>query len=344
MTARSWRRPRGRLGEAMRVLAPAMMVALLVGCGGGAATGNNRAGTLTHINFGLNVPTDFDLVMPQYVARDRGFFRQEGLEVKTVSFQGGADAIKAMLAGSIDIDGATGLDAPAAVAKGAPVVEFASGGVSQSTFRLLANNRSGINSLGDLKGKKIGITRFGSLTDFVARLEGHAAGLEAGKDFTEVPVGASAAQTALLSGEIDATNANPVDAFPLLDTGKVHVVTDFSKVDPNTQFTALVATPTYLKQHAATVRAFLRAYFRAIQYLKTHRDYGIKATAAALHVDTTLATRLYDFLAHDLRTDGSMNLQGVKTYAQYLPVLGIADQVPSLDQYYTDKFVPVKIG
>ncbi len=343
MMALGWWRSTRHPHSVARILAPVAAIALLMGCGG-AASSANHGGTITHVNFGLNVPTDFDLVLPQYVARDRGFFRQEGLDVKTVSFQGGADAIKAMLAGSIDIDGATGLDAPAAVAKGAQVEEFASGGVSKSTFRLLANNRSGINSLADLKGKKIGITRFGSLTDFVARLDGHAAGLEAGKDFTEVPVGASAAQTALLSGEIDATNANPVDAFPLLDTGKVHVVTDFSKVDPNTQFTALVATPTYLQQHGAVVRAFLRAYFRAIDYLKKHRDYGIKATATALHVDTALATRLYDFLAHDMSTDGRMNLTGVKTYAQYLPVLGIADNVPSLDRYYTSKFIPVKIG
>ncbi|MBO0681696.1 MAG: ABC transporter substrate-binding protein, partial [Candidatus Dormibacteraeota bacterium] len=298
--------------------------------------------TITHINFGLNVPTDFDLVLPQYVARDRGFFKQQGLDVTTVSFQGGADAVKAMVAGSLDIDAATGLDAPAAVAKGAALKEFAGGGVSTDTFRLVATNSSGIKSLKDLKGKKIGITRFGSLTDYVARVEGQKAGLKAGTDFTEVPIGASAMQAALENGQIDATNANPVDAIPLLAGGKVHSVIDAAKVNPNEQFTSLVATPTYLNQHAGTVRSFLHAYFQAIKYLQAHRTYGIQATTKALHVDSGLATQLYDQLAKGMNTDGSMNLAGVKSYAQALPDLGIAPSVPKLDDYYTGKFIPVK--
>ncbi|MBO0837188.1 MAG: ABC transporter substrate-binding protein [Actinobacteria bacterium] len=334
-----------RFGRRLPAGAAVLLAVLMAACGGtaaGNASTSQSSKPITHVNFGLNVPTDFDLVLPQYVARDRGFFTQQGLDVTTSSFQGGADAVKAMVAGSLDLDAATGLDAPAAVAKGASLREFAGGGVSTSTFRLVATNSSGIKALKDLKGKKIGITRFGSLTDYVARVEGQKAGLKAGTDFTEIPIGASAMQAALENGQIDATNANPVDAIPLLAGGKVHSVTDFSKVDPNTQFTALVATPTYLNQHPGTVRSFLKAYFQAIKYLQAHRTYGIQATTKALHVDSGLAAQLYDQLAKAMNTDGSMNLAGVKAYAQALPDLGIAPNVPSLNDYYTNKFIPVK--
>ncbi|MGH3322419.1 MAG: hypothetical protein ACRDN9_20045 [Streptosporangiaceae bacterium] len=65
---------------------------------------------------------------------------------------------------------------------------------------------------------------------------------------------------------------------------------------------------------------------------------------SALHVDKGLATHLYDALSGDMNTDGSVNLKGVRAYAKYLPALGIAPKVPKLDQYYTDKFVPVRVG
>jgi NitT/TauT family transport system substrate-binding protein len=336
-----------RLFSRTRVAAPLLCGAatvLLAGCGspGGSASSGPGGQSLQQVTMGVNVPTDFNLVVPQYVARQKGFFRQEGLQVNTVSFQGGADAVKALVAGSIEIDAATGFDAPAAVAKGAPLKVFA-GGMMKDSLVLVANNNSGVTSLKQMKGKKIGITKFGSLTDFVARVEGRKAGLSPSQ-FTEVPLGASEIAPALERGDIALANVNPVDLYPLLAGGKVHVVEKYSAINPDTQFVALVATPAYLNSHSATVKKFLVAYYKAVRYIQSHRAYAITAAAAALHISKSIAGKVYDDLAKDMNPNGEVNTQALQTYASALVTLKIAPKAPALSQYYTGKFIPVSTG
>lgn len=353
------RRPSRRTRTVAPILCGVAAVALLASCGSSGSPSSTSAASaatsassqtsggsgsqpLQQVTLGINVPTDFNLNVPQYVARQKGFFKQEGLQVKAVSFQGGADAIKALVAGSIQIDAATGFDAPAAVAKGAPVKVFA-GGIKHDTLVLVANNKSGVTSLQQMKGKKIGITKFGSLTDFVARAEGKKAGLSPGQ-FTEVPLGASEIAPALQRGDIALANVNPVNLYPLLAGGKVHVVKKYSAINPNTQFVALVANPSYLSSHSATVKKFLVAYYKAVRYIQSHRAYAVSAAAAVLHISKSLAGKVYNDLASSMNTNGNVNTQALQSYAKALPTLKIAPKVPALSQYYTGKFVPVSVG
>ena len=104
------------------------------------------------------------LDMPFIIARDRGYFREEGLEPELI-FIKAAQTIPAMLAGGIDFGTATGTAVAAAVSGIDVRVVFAL--TDKPSFDLIA--APSITNLQQMRGKKIGITAFGALAEILAR-------------------------------------------------------------------------------------------------------------------------------------------------------------------------------
>ena len=104
------------------------------------------------------------LDMPFLVARERGFFREEGLEAELI-FMRASLTVQAMLAGSIDFGTATGTAVSAAV-NGADVRVVLAMSDTPS-FDLIV--QPGITSVQQLRGKKIGVAGIGGLTEILAR-------------------------------------------------------------------------------------------------------------------------------------------------------------------------------
>ena len=104
------------------------------------------------------------LDMPYVIARDRGFFREEGLDVEFI-FMKAIQTVQAMLAGGVDFGTATGTAISAAV-NGADVrVVFAL--TDKPSFDMIA--QSNITNVQQMRGKKLGISAPGSLTEILAR-------------------------------------------------------------------------------------------------------------------------------------------------------------------------------
>ena len=104
------------------------------------------------------------LDMPFIIARDRGYFREKGLEPKLI-FMKAAQTIPAMLAGGIDFGTATGTAVAAAVSGVDVRVVFAL--TDKPSFDLIT--LPSITNLQQMRGKKIGITAFGALAEILAR-------------------------------------------------------------------------------------------------------------------------------------------------------------------------------
>lgn len=312
------------------------------GSGSGSTTGGSEGGSGSGtIRLGLVQAKDFT-VQSFYTAQQKGYFKDNGVTVKVTSFQAGADAVKALAAGQIDVIVGTGFDSPAAVSKGVDLQVFAS--VAQkSSFFLIAGKNSGIDNMKDIKGKKIAITAFGSLTDYVVRFEAQHAGLDPKTGVKEVPLGALPAQAAALTaGSIDAFNTPPSFAYTLVDKGKAKIVGKFNDINPNTQFTVLESSPKFLQSHKALVKNFLAAYYKGVNLFKTDKKWGLQATEDALKLPPNIAKRVYNELAPHLTSDGTVNTKALEAYAKANKELGIATSVPKLDEFYTGEFLPVK--
>lgn len=113
----------------------------------------------------------------------QGLYERAGLEVRFVDFGSGTDAVRALVAGDIDIFLTTMISTLVlAKARGGPDI-WAVFQLSDNTIFLLVVNAGGpVKTVADLKGKKVAITRFGSGSDFIARAILAKNGLKAKED------------------------------------------------------------------------------------------------------------------------------------------------------------------
>ncbi len=107
-------------------------------------------------------------ILPVNVADKLGFFKKHGLDVKISDFTGGSKLSQAMVAGSIDIGVGAGTEM-AFVAKGAPIIAVCNDAPPIPFIGVAVPWDSPIQTIDQLKGKKIGISSAGSLSDWLAR-------------------------------------------------------------------------------------------------------------------------------------------------------------------------------
>jgi NitT/TauT family transport system substrate-binding protein len=141
-----------------------------------------------------------------YVARENGYFKNEGLTVEINSQDGSEPTVQALASGQADlIELTTSALLPAAAARGGfdPKLFFLT--ESKAPFDVVAKSGSGVTTGAGMKGKTLGVgTPDGAETITAKGLLG-AAGLVPGKDYKILPVGAGGqAVAALERGDIDA--------------------------------------------------------------------------------------------------------------------------------------------
>jgi sulfonate transport system substrate-binding protein len=208
------------------------------------------------------------LDMPFLVARDRGFFREEGLEAEIILMRSSL-TVQALLAGGIDFGTATGTAVSAAV-NGADVrVVLAMS--DKPSFDLIAHPK--ITTIQQLRGKKIGVGGLGGLTDNIIR-QILIANQIAPNQVTIVPVGASSITYASLkAGVVDATMLQIPQTFLAQDEGfrKLASGADFYRIVQG----GLTATKATLLERPELVTKVIRATMRATRFIKNGRKYSL---------------------------------------------------------------------
>ena len=209
------------------------------------------------------------LDMPYMIARDRGFFREEGLEPEFI-FMKAIQTVQAMLAGGVDFGTATGTAISAAV-NGADVrVVFAL--TDRPSFDLVAT--PSITSVQQLRGKKLGISAVGSLTEILAR-QILIANKVPPEQVTFLPLGTSdVTYIALKAGTIDATMVQIPQNFLAIDEGfrKLASGADVYRAVQG----GLTTTKTIISERPELVTKMIRATQRALRYIRNDKKFALE--------------------------------------------------------------------
>jgi len=187
------------------------------------------------------------LDMPYIIARDRGLFREEGLEPELI-FIKAAQTVPAMLAGGIDFGTATGT----AVAAAAP----------------------SITSVQQLRGKKLGITAYGALAEILARQILLAHKMPADQ-VTFLPMGTSdVTYLALKAGTIDATMLQIPQNFLAQDEGfrKLASGVDVYRAVQG----GLTTTKVTISDRPELVTKMIRATQRSLRLIRNDKKYALE--------------------------------------------------------------------
>lgn len=208
------------------------------------------------------------LDMPYIIARDRGLFREEGLEPEMILMRAGLTP-QVLLAGGIDFGTATGTGISAAV-NGADIrLVFAL--TDRPSFDLISI--PSITHVQQLRGKKVGISGIGALAEIIAR-QILIANRVPPEQVTFLPLGTSdVTYIALKAGTIDATMLQIPQKFFALDEGfrKLAVGADVYRAVMG----GLTTTKTTLTERPELVTKMIRATTRAVRLIRSDKKYVI---------------------------------------------------------------------
>jgi ABC-type nitrate/sulfonate/bicarbonate transport system substrate-binding protein len=209
------------------------------------------------------------LDMPYIIARDRGLFREEGLEPELI-FIKAAQTIPAMLAGGIDFGTATGTAVAAAVSGVDVRVVFAL--TDKPSFDLIA--LPSITTVQQLRGKKLGVTAYGALAEILARQILIANKVPADQ-VTFLPLGTSdVTYLALKAGTIDATMLQIPQNFLAQDEGfrKLASGADVYRAVQG----GLTTTKATISDRPELVTKMIRATQRSLRLIRNDKKYALE--------------------------------------------------------------------
>jgi NitT/TauT family transport system substrate-binding protein len=233
---------------------------------------------------GLAATTAMRLLYPSFagswatawIAKEAGYFSNEGLDVELIRVGGSTRMVAAMLGGSAPIIQAGASAAVAANAAGGDVVIIGATG-TVSPFRLMA--RPEIKQPSDLKGKKAGITTFGSTSDQVLRIALKQFNLEPNKDVAILSMGAQPeAFAALQSGAVHVV-ALSYPLYPKAAKLGMRELVNFGQLGVEDINGTVITTRSFIAQQRDTALRFLRAFTRGMHRYRTDKEYSKKILA-----------------------------------------------------------------
>jgi NitT/TauT family transport system substrate-binding protein len=281
----------------LKLITLTLALALLGGSAGHAQSGASTQSVIPSNGIKLSIPYNavaFN-VTPLWVAIDAGLFRRYGIDATTEFASQSPVLVASMLSGETSF-AVIGADAViSADLNGADLVILASG-PEKLFFTIYAS--SGIRTVDDLKAKKIGVTQFGTTTDFITRYVLDRAGLRPDRDATILPMGTQAIMLAALVAErIDAATLGSATILKA-DLRSFNAVADMTDYDLAFYTSSLVGKKSWLAAHRDDARNVVRGYLAGIAALFTNKPAATAAIAKYVQLaDAAAVESAYQLLA-----------------------------------------------
>lgn len=322
----------GSVGGAIRWLAVAAAVTVL-------ASGPANAADRLRVAKGASRAYSFMLLD---VGIEAGIFKKHDLDIDESSIDGGARLHQAMVAHSIDIALGAGTDI-GFIAKGSPEKGVGVLATEPLNMALIVRADEPLKTMQDLKGKKIGVTSVGSLTDWFARQINYREGWT-GKDAATIADLGSAAGTAaaLVSGDIDALVGSVEGGYSLEMQHRGRILFAFGDFIKPFITHAIYATDTLMNQNPDAVRRFLAAWYETVGYMRSHKADTVRITRPLTHLPQEWAEKVYDAERPMFPTDGHYDPKALQVVVKSLVDTGQMDPKTDVGRLITERFLPAR--
>jgi ABC-type nitrate/sulfonate/bicarbonate transport system substrate-binding protein len=281
-----------------------------------------------------------DPIIAVNVGDQAGIFKKHGLDLKIVDFLGGSKMAQAMAAGSLDIADGAGSEM-ALVAKGAPMVAVCE---STTTFPFLGIGLpwdSPIKSLTELKGKKLGISSSGSLTDWLSRELGRKEGW--GPDgVTSVTIGNGAAGiiAALRDHLVDADIGETALFLALQEKQTARLLAPVTAYEGAAASGAVYASTHLMDTDPAAIRAFIAAWIETVDYMRSHKAETVKIEAGVTGNPESVMAKDYDTTIGMFTKDCKFDAESLRTLKRTFTDLKLVPPPIDMAKLYTEAYLP----
>ena len=285
-----------------------------------------------------------------YVARDKGFFEQQGIQAQVIDFNDVTTLMESTASGQLDV-ALVGISSPAIwQQRGArlKIVAAANGG----GHVLLTRNDTAIRSLQDLRGRKIATPKPGTVTDtlFRAHIIHDLAKLDPERDIQILPNMAAADMSTVLfvSHEVDAAITWEPFASQAEANYKNHVMLfdaaqEWRKQNPHRKHlypvNVVIANQDFIDRHPESLRRFLAAYAQGVQFINREAEEANQIISRETQLDESIviaARRRIDFSAQ-VDIDASLETLAWSVESGYLR------KAPTPEQLFDLRFLPREV-
>lgn len=209
---------------------------------------------------------------PLWIAHEAGIFKKHGLDVELLYAAGGSRAAQVVLAGEAPVAMFNGSSVISANLAGADLVNIASG-MNVLPFFLVVG--PGVKQIEDLKGKRVGITRFASATDFALRFAADKWPVKPDKDFAVIQLnGQPEMMAALKSGAVHGAMLNAEFTILARREGLRDLV-DVAALGLTFPGSGLQTSRSFIRGRRDTVLRLLRAYVDSVHHGITQKKFAV---------------------------------------------------------------------
>src|SRR5262245_13063647 len=205
-----------------------------------------------------------------FIAIDRGYFAEEGLEVEIIG-AAGPTATAALISGDLQFNGSAGAAVPAILRGATLKVVMVSN--DAPPYQLWSSDPT-VKSLTDLKGKRIGVISTGDTHEFALRLLYMNQGLDP-NSIIYVPIGPGGGRLAgMSSGALNAASLTMDEIQNIKNDPKAHMVADTSKLVKMING-GMATSEKMLGPDRATAVRFVRAIMKGRRYVAAFESEAV---------------------------------------------------------------------
>lgn len=269
-----------------------------------------------------------------WVAQDAGLFRKYGLGTELVYFRGGQLATQALVAGDPPIVN-IGTVVQANL-QGHDVVLIAA---SESAYAYSVVALPSITKVEQLRGKRLGVSGFGSASYNAALIFLRKFNLEPNKDVAIVPAGPTVERlTAMSAGAIDATLLTPTEVVSAKKRGFGDIY-DLLNMGVEIQGNGFATSRSYIKAHRDIVKAALKGYVEAIYYIHHNPEKTKAIVSKHLRItDPDVLRAAYDAFVKMVPKKPYPTLKGIQFLLDQ-----VAGQMPQAKKAKPEQFVELSL-
>jgi NitT/TauT family transport system substrate-binding protein len=270
-----------------------------------------------------------------WIAKEGGYLAEHGIDADLIYIPA-TTATQALIAGEIQLAQVTGVSTAGAILSGADVRIIAS---VQNKLAGSIYARPEIKSPEQLKGKRLGVSRFGALSDTAAAIFLEHYGLKRGTDVAIIQMGGlPEVITALEKGAIQAGFANPPQTIRARHLG-MRELFDLNSLGLDLQQTCLTVTTKFLRERRPVVKSFVEAYAEALHRFMTDRDFSIQVMKKYLRLeDKELLDDAYTFYSERLEKIPYPTIKGIQFILNEM-----AEKHPQASKTSPESFVDLSV-
>ena len=249
------------------------------------------------------IPSTTQAVLAFTIARDKGYYRAEGLDVELI-LMSAPNASRALLSGDVAVATVGGAGLPP-VLRGSPF-KFLFTTYNRAMFWLYAKPE--VRDVKNLKGRRVGVSGIGSGPDSLLREILRQSGLDPNRDVAVLSLGVMPTIFAgLQSGIVDAAMLSPPVTFKADESGFRELVA-FPKQDLVELQGSVLVRDAFLQSEPAQVERFIRGTYKGFLHIRDNRPGTIPFIARYLQVNDGVASRAYDNVVRPSMTqDGTLS-------------------------------------